>query len=95
MTAKAANARTAMTIPIRDIRLLRRLFASIAWPIGTLKRFGRAQALREQLELASASRNLDSLQMQCLRFAGAYNWPHLEIHHVGLPGNAESPPRYV
>jgi hypothetical protein len=88
-----------MIIPIRDIRLSLEDCSSISRGRGTLKRFGRggrrAQAPREQSELATSSLGLDSLQMQRLLLTGAYDRHRLDIHHVGLPGHCESPSRYV
>ena len=99
ITAKAKNARTAMIIPIRDIRLSLENCSSISpgrW--GRLRgsaKLEKAPPLRNQPESATSSLGLDSLQMQRLRFAGAYDRHHLDIHHVGLPTNCESPSRYL
>jgi hypothetical protein len=56
---------------------------------------GRASTRRDGPALSPFGRELDSLQMQRLRFVGAYDRHHLDLHPVGLPGNGESPPRYI
>ena len=46
------------------------------------------------LKLSTSFRELNSLQMQRLRFVGAHNRHHLDLQHVDLSGNCEPPPRY-
>jgi hypothetical protein len=52
-------------------------------------------AVRDGPELSTFVRELDSPQMQCLRFVGADDRHYLDLHHVALPRNGEAPPRYI